>query len=102
MEKTKKEDTNKDKVDGLVDQLLVFGSSLVYLAKDGAEDIIKELEKQNLLNNEEGKKAAKEIRERFTNRKDSLYKSMKSNVQNVIDELGFATKEDIENLKKNS
>lgn len=59
MEKTKKEETNKDKVEGLVDQLLVFGSSLVYLAKDGAEDIIKELEKQNLLNNEEGKKAAK-------------------------------------------
>ena len=104
MENTKKDtskDTNYvDKVDGLVDQLMVFGSSLVYLAKDGAEEIIKELEKQNLLNSEEGQKAAKEIREKFTKRKDSLHKSVKSSVQSVIDELGIATKDDIDSLRK--
>ena len=57
-------------VDDLIDQALVLGSSLVYLAKDSADGIISELEKRQLLSSKEGKKMAEDIRNNFTKRKD--------------------------------
>ena len=81
--------------DNFIDQLLVFGSGLVYLTKDSAEDIIKALEDNNLLNDEDGKKMANEIREKFASHKDALKNSLVGMLRDVVDEVGLATKDDL-------
>lgn len=82
-------------VDDLVDQLMVLGSSMVYLAKDNADDIISELEKRGVLNSEEGKKAAIDLKEKFHEKKDKLYGGVMDQAKKVVDDLGIATKDDL-------
>ena len=86
-------------VDDLIDQALVLGSSLVYLAKDSADGIISELEKRQLLSSKEGKKMAEDIRNNFTKRKNKLHSKIKESLRGVIDDLGIATKEDLKKIK---
>ncbi len=79
----------------VLDQVMVLGSSMVYLAKDSSEEVIKELEKRDLLSSAEGKKMAKDIKDNFQQRKDKLYGSVMDIARKVIDDLGIATKEDL-------
>lgn len=95
MNKTKKGKTLRIDVGDLLDQALILGSSLVYLAKDSAEEIVSELEKRDLLSSKDGRKMADDIKENFRKRKESLHSKVKENLRKVIDDLGIATKEDL-------
>ncbi|OGG05583.1 hypothetical protein A2872_00280 [Candidatus Gottesmanbacteria bacterium RIFCSPHIGHO2_01_FULL_42_12] len=92
MAKTKKLTLN---VDNLLDQALVLGSSLVYLAKDSSDELITLLEKHDLLSHGEGKKVAKDIKDRFHTRKLKLHETLKKELRGVIDDLGIVTKKDL-------
>ena len=85
--------------DDLLDQAMVLGSSLVYLAKDSADEIVNELEKRELLSNEKGRKMASDLKDQFSTRKDKLHSKVKAHLTKVIDELGIATKEDLKKMK---
>ena len=86
-------------VDDFVDQAMVLGSSLVYLAKDSADGILDELEKRQLLSSKEGRKLAEDIKNNFTKRKNKLHAKIKESLRGVIDDLGIATKEDLKKIR---
>jgi polyhydroxyalkanoate synthesis regulator phasin len=92
-----KKKTKKAAIDvgDMIDQAIVLGSSMVYLAKDGADMIVEELEKKELLSTKEGKKLADDIRGNFEDRKKSLHEKVKKHLKSIIDDLGIATKEDL-------
>jgi polyhydroxyalkanoate synthesis regulator phasin len=100
MAKNKKEKVLKIDVGDLLDQALVLGSSLVYLTKDSADAIIEELEKKDLLSPEKGRKLTEDIKKGFSQRKEKLNLRIKAKLKKVIDNLGIATKEDLEKLRK--
>ena len=81
--------------DDLLDQAMVLGSSLVYLAKDSANELVDELEKRDLLSTDEGRKMANDLKNEFSTRKEKLHAKVKKHLTKVIDELGIATKEDL-------
>lgn len=81
--------------DDLLDQAMVLGSSLVYLAKDSANEIVSELERKDLLSTDEGRKMANDLKSEFSDRREKLQGKVKSHLRRVIDELGIATKEDL-------
>jgi polyhydroxyalkanoate synthesis regulator phasin len=85
--------------DDLLDQAMVLGSSLVYLARDSADDIVTELEKRDLLSSDEGRKMANDLKDEFSTRKAKLQSKVKTHLTKIIDELGIATKEDLKKAK---
>lgn len=91
--------TKKTK-DSLLNKLVILGSSFVYLTKDTAEDVIDVLEKNKVLSEKEGKQMAQNIRQEVKTRKDTVKKGVISELRSVINELGIATKEDLEKIKK--
>ncbi len=100
MPKNKSNKSLKIDVDNLLDQAMVLGSSLVYLAKDSGEAIVGELEKRELLSTDKGRKLARDIKDNFKSRKSKLHAKVKDALKKVIDDLGIATKEDLEKMKK--
>lgn len=99
MDKKKTKKTTID-VGDMLDQAIVLGSSLVYLAKDGADTIVEELEKRELISSKEGKKLANDIKDNFEKRKGDLHAKVKKHLKSIIDDLGIATKEDLQKMKK--
>jgi len=89
----------KIEVGDLLDQAIVLSSSLVYLAKDGADTIVEELEKRDLLSTKEGRKLADDIKGNFEKRKQVLHEKVKKHLKSIIDDLGIATKEDLKKIK---
>ncbi len=86
-------------VDNLLDQALVLGSSLVYLAKDSSDELITLLENHDILVRDEGKKVAKKMKGRFHSQKSKLKETLKKELKNVIDDLGIATRKDLKKSK---
>lgn len=95
----KKSKNLKSDIKDLLDQAVIFGSSLVYLTKDSADIIIEELEKKELLSSKEGRKLADDIHDNFTKRKNELHAKVKKHLKEIIDDLGIATKEDLKKMK---
>lgn len=98
MDKKKKKTTTIELGD-MLDQAIVLGSSMVYLAKDGADMIVEELEKKELLSTKEGRKLADDIKDNFEKRKGDLHAKVKKHLKTIIDDLGIATKEDLQKMK---
>lgn len=76
----------------LLDRAVVLGSSLVYLGKGVADDIISELEKNKILAGDEGKDMAKKIRSQAMDKGDEVRKTVITELGKVINELNSAAK----------
>lgn len=76
----------------LLDQIQAIGSSIVYLAKDGSDRVIEELEEAGILDENEGKQTAKELKGDFKKRKNKLYDRVIHHVRKVVDDVGIETK----------
>jgi polyhydroxyalkanoate synthesis regulator phasin len=92
--KAKKTESN------LLDRAFTLGSSLVYMGKDTVDDIVGTLEKRDLISKDEGKKLAKKMTLRLKAQKEKIRKKSTEQLTEILDELGFATKKDIQGLKK--
>lgn len=88
------------KKETLLNKAVVLGSSLVYLGKGIAEDVISEFEKRNLLAGKEGKELADKLRSDLMDKKDEVRTRVVKELHNIVNQLGIATKEDLKALKK--
>jgi len=91
---------SKKKEESLLERTMVLGSSLVYLGKGAGEDLVKELEKRNLLKGKEGKQLATKLRSKVSSQREAAKNRVLKELKSVIGELGIATKQDIKNLQK--
>ena len=88
------------KKETLLNKAVILGSSLVYLGKGVAEDVISEFEKRNLLAGKEGKELADKLRSDLMDKKDEVKERVVKELRNIVDQLGIATKEDLKKMKK--
>ena len=76
----------------LLERAIVLGSSLVYLGKGVADDIISELEKNKILAGDQGRDMAKRIRSQAMDKGDEVRKTVITELGKVITELNSAAK----------
>lgn len=92
--------TSKSKKDSLLDSVVLLGSSLAYLTKGATDEIIDVLEKNKVLSTKEGKAAVEKAKSELKARQADVRKTVSAELGKVIDQLGIATKKDLESLKR--
>lgn len=92
----------KSTKDTLVDKVVLLGSSLAYLTKGATDEMIEVLEKHKVVSTKEGKAAVEKVKAQLTARQDKVRKTVVTELGKVIDQLGIATKKDLEALQKSS
>lgn len=90
----------KKSTDSLLDRVVILGSSLVYLTKGATDDLVDMLEENKIISVKDGKEMAEKIRKEVKTRQQKVRKTVVKQLSKVIDELGIATKKDLEKLKK--
>lgn len=80
--------------------LLQLGMGAAFIAKDRVEDFLTDLEKRGELSRDEAKKFMDEAKTRAEEERSALDARIKEKVKEAMEELGLATKDDIEALKK--
>lgn len=95
-----KKATKKSQKDTLLDRVVLLGSSLAYLTKGATDELIVTLEKNKVISTKEGKAAVEKAKAELKSRQDDVRKTVVSELGRVIDQLGLATKKDLEALKK--
>lgn len=93
--------TKKSK-DTLLDKVVLLGSSLAYLIKDASDELIDVLERNKVISTKEGKETVEKVKEQLRSRRDVVRQTVVSQLGKVIDELGIATKKDLEAIQKKS
>lgn len=84
----------------LLDKVVLLGSSLAYLTKGATDELIDTLEKNKVISTKEGKAAVEGVKSELKARQDQVRKTVVSELGKVIDQLGLATKKDLEKLAK--
>ncbi|GAB7082157.1 phasin family protein [Megalodesulfovibrio paquesii] len=80
--------------------LLYIGLGAAYMAKDKMDDLLSDLEERGKLSREEAEKFLDDAKERAAKERSDLEASIKGALREAVADLGLATKEDIESLKK--
>lgn len=84
----------------LLDKVVLLGSSLAYLTKGATDELIDVLEKNKVISTKEGKAAVEKAKSEMQSRQDQVRKTVVTELGKVIDQLGLATKKDLEKLAK--
>lgn len=92
--------TKKSTKDTLLDKVVLLGSSLAYLTKGATDELIVTLEKNKVISTKDGKAAVEKAKSELKSRQGEVQKRVTAELSKVIDQLGIATKKDLENLKK--
>ena len=92
--------STKSSKDTLLDKVVLLGSSLAYLTKGATDEIIDALEKNKVISTKEGKAAVEKAKSELKSRQADVKKTVTAELTKVIDQLGLATKKDLEALKK--
>lgn len=92
--------TTKKTKDTLMDRVVLLGSSLAYLTKGATDELIDTLEKNKLISTKDGKEQVEKMKAELKNRQGHVQKTVMTELSKVIDQLGLATKKDLEELKK--
>ncbi len=90
----------KKQKDTLLDKVVVLGSSLAYLTKGATDELIDVLEKNKVISTKQGKETVESLKSEVKARQNEVRKSVVNELSKVIDQLGIATKKDLEALKK--
>lgn len=88
----KKETQSETKTKNLIKQAVVLGSSLVYLTKGVSDDIVKELEKNKIIQGNEGKEVAEKIRTEVKEKGAAMKQNILVQLGKVINDLSEAAK----------
>ncbi|HEX7042834.1 MAG TPA: hypothetical protein VF189_06285 [Patescibacteria group bacterium] len=86
--------------DSLVEKVVLLGSSLAYLTKGATDEIIDVLERNKVVSTKEGRAAVEKVKSQLEAKKKHVRGKVVSELSKVIDQLGIATKKDLEALKK--
>ncbi|MBT5934892.1 hypothetical protein [Sulfurimonas sp.] len=82
--------------------LIYTGIGAVVVLKEKVEAEVKKLEEEGKLKTSDAKSFLDSIEEKGKVEEELFKKKLKSALKEVIDELGLATKEDLEKFKKDS
>ena len=91
--------TKKQK-DTLLERAVILGSSLAYLTKGATDELIDVLEKNKVISTKQGKETVDAVKAQIKARQSDVKKTVVTELSKVIDQLGIATKKDLEALKK--
>lgn len=94
--------TKKATRDSLVEKVVLLGSSLAYLTKGATDELIDVLDRNKVISTKEGKAAVEKAKAELHARKSVVKNKVVSELTKVIDQLGLATKRDLEALKKSA
>ncbi|MFA5215643.1 hypothetical protein [Sulfuricurvum sp.] len=83
----------------MLKELLYTGMGGALLLKERVEEELKKLEEKGKLNADESKSFLENLKTRGENEETRLKEELKTAIKEVIEELGLATKKDIEALK---
>ena len=81
-------------------RLALFGSGVAELTRHQAEQVIKDLVKAGDVRRQQASSAARELYERSRENRKMLVELIRGEIQNQIDNLGVATKRDLERLER--
>lgn len=84
----------------LIRKAVLLGMGGYQYAKEGIQDLVKELEKEGKMTPEEGKKLVDEVVEKGQKVAEEQTSELRKVVKSVMDEMGLVTKDDLEDLKK--
>lgn len=91
---------SKKAKDTLLDKVVILGSSLAYLTKGATDELIDTLEKNKVISTKQGKEVVEKMKTDLKGRQAQAQKTVQSELSKVLDQLGLATKKDIESLKR--
>ncbi|HEX5623348.1 MAG TPA: hypothetical protein VFX57_02790 [Sulfuricurvum sp.] len=83
----------------MLKELFYTGMGGALLLKEKVEEELKKLEEKGRLNADESKSFLENLKTRGENEEARLKEELKTAIKEVIEELGLATKKDIEALK---
>lgn len=84
----------------IIRKAILLGLGGYQYMKEGVEGFVKSLEKEGKLSPEEGKKLIEEMTDKAKTATKKETDALKDSVRKVMDEVGVATKNDIEELRK--
>ncbi|MBD3329749.1 hypothetical protein GF357_04625 [Candidatus Dojkabacteria bacterium] len=84
----------------VIRKAILLGLGGYQYMKEGVEGFVQSLEKEGKLSPEEGKKLIDEMREKAKENAKKETEAFRDSVRKVMNEVGVATKKDIEDLKK--
>ena len=84
----------------MLKELLYTGMGGALLLKEKVEEELKKLEEKGKINTSDTKTFLKSLKSKGEEEEKRLKEELKSAIREVIEELGIATKQDIEALKK--
>lgn len=84
----------------MIKELFEIGIGTALIAREKVEEELGKLEDKGKISKEEAAKFIASAKERSDAHRKELREELKSMIKEVIDEMGLATKEDIEALKK--
>ena len=81
-------------------RLALFGSGVAELTRHQAEQVVKDLVKAGDVRRQQASGAARDLYERSRENRKMLIGLIRGEIQNQIDNLGLATKRDVERLER--
>lgn len=84
----------------MIKELIYTGIGGALLAKERVEEELKKLEEKGKINTSNTKSFLESLKTKGENEENRLKEEIKNAIREVIDELGLATKKDIEALKR--
>jgi polyhydroxyalkanoate synthesis regulator phasin len=84
----------------MLKELLYTGIGAAAILKEKVEDEVKKLEQNGKLKTDDAKSFLESIEKKGKEEEEKSKERLKSMLKEVIDELGLATKEDLEKLKE--
>ncbi|WP_331774742.1 hypothetical protein [Sulfurospirillum sp. 1612] len=84
----------------MLKELLYTGMGAAVVFKERVEDEMKKLEEKGKINTQDAKSFLESIEKKGKEEDERVKEKLKSTLKEIIDELGLATKADLEKLKE--
>ena len=94
------EKSSKNKINDLIRKSFELGFEAMNITREKLETLVNELVEAGQLTLDQKSKLITEISDKIEQREKSLYQKLSREVKEAIQEIGFATREDMEKLQK--
>jgi polyhydroxyalkanoate synthesis regulator phasin len=84
----------------MIKELMMTGLGAAAILKDKVEEEVKRLEETGKLKTDDAKNFLKSLEEKGKEEEQRAHDQVKKMMKDIIDELGLATKEDLQKLKE--